>query len=108
MYREESARNLRGKNRPKHWPQAELHLHRIRAERMLTTNIQKEDFILGSQQNNGNPVFRLCINGAAVTVRFSEEESADVKCRVRNILTRAYGERIQKELLPCGDAGQTE
>jgi len=36
-------------------------------------------------------------------VRFSEEESVDVKCRVRDILTGAYGERLQRTPLLCGD-----
>lgn len=63
---------------------------------------------MGSQQSNcnTNPVFRLYISGAAVTVRFSEEESTDVRCRVRDILTGAYGERLQKMPMLCGDTEQ--
>ena len=62
---------------------------------------------MGSQQNNTGPVFRLYVKDADVTVRFSEEESKDVKCRVRDILTGAYGERLQRENLLCGGAEQT-
>lgn len=61
---------------------------------------------MGSQQSSKIPVFQLCINGAAVMVRFSEEESVGVKCRVRDILTGAYGERLQRKSLLCGDAEQ--
>lgn len=42
---------------------------------------------MGRQQNNASPVFRLYVKGAAVTVRFSEEESEDVKGGGRDILT---------------------
>ena len=62
---------------------------------------------MDSQQSNKNPIFQLCINGDDVIVRFSEEESVDVKCRVRDILTGAYGERLQRENLLCGGAEQT-
>ena len=58
---------------------------------------------MGSQQNNINPVFQLCISGSDVMVRFSEEESVDVKCKVRDILTGAYRERLQRTPLLCGD-----
>ncbi|MCM1233194.1 MAG: hypothetical protein NC489_24005 [Ruminococcus flavefaciens] len=59
---------------------------------------------MGSHQDNNNPVFQLCISGAKVMVRFSEEESVDVKCRVRDILTGAYGERLQRTPALCEDA----
>lgn len=62
---------------------------------------------MGSQQNSASPVFRLYVKGADVMVRFSEEESEDVKCRVRDILTGAYGERLQRENLLCGGTEQT-
>lgn len=61
---------------------------------------------MGSQQNNASPVFRLYVKGADVMVRFSEEESEDVKCRVRDILMGAYGERLQREKLLCGGTEQ--
>ena len=61
---------------------------------------------MGSQQNDINPVFQLYICGSDVMVRFSEEESVDVKCRVRDILTGAYGERLQRTPLLCGDEKQ--
>lgn len=62
---------------------------------------------MSSQQNNRKPVFRLYVKGAAVTVRFSEEESADVRCRIRDILTGAYGERLQRDGLPSGKTEQS-
>lgn len=61
---------------------------------------------MGSQQRSINPVFQLCICGSDLMVRFSEEESVDVKCRVRDILTGAYGERLQRTPLLCGDEKQ--
>lgn len=61
---------------------------------------------MDSQQSDINPVFQLCISGSDVMVRFSEEESVDVKCRVRDILTGAYGERLQRTPLLCGDEKQ--
>lgn len=61
---------------------------------------------MGSQKSDINPVFQLCICGSDVMVRFSEEESVDVKCRVRDILTGAYGERLQRTPLLCGDEKQ--
>lgn len=62
---------------------------------------------MSSQQNNRKPVFRLYVKGAAVTVRFSEEESADVRCRIRDILTGAYGERLQRDNLPSEKTEQS-
>lgn len=59
---------------------------------------------MSSQQNNEKHVFRLYVKGAAVTVRFSEEESADLKRRIRDILTDVYGERIQSDKLLCDNA----
>lgn len=61
---------------------------------------------MGSQQRSINPVFQLCICGSDVMFRFSEEEPVDVKCRVRDILTGAYGERLQRTPLLCGDEKQ--
>lgn len=61
---------------------------------------------MGSQQSTTNPVFQLCVSGSHVIVRFSEEESVDVKCRVRDILTGAYGERLQRKPLLYGDREQ--
>ena len=62
---------------------------------------------MSSQQNNRKPVFRLYVKGAAVTVRFSEEKSMDVRCRIRDILTGAYGERLQRDDLPSGKTEQS-
>ena len=62
---------------------------------------------MSSQQNNRKPVFRLYVKGAAVTVRFSEEESSDERCRIRDILTGAYGERLQRDDLPSGKTEQS-
>ena len=37
---------------------------------------------MGSQQSSTNPVFQLCVSGSDVIVRFSEEESVDVRCKI--------------------------
>ena len=52
-------------------------------------------------QKNGSPVFRFDINGAAVTVRFSDTETADVKDKIREILTESYEERFQRNIQEC-------
>ncbi len=62
---------------------------------------------MSSQQSNTSPVFRLYVKGADVTVRFSKEESEDVKCRVRDILTGAYGERLQRKKYCTGVTYET-
>ena len=62
---------------------------------------------MSCQQNNRKPVSRLYVKGSAVTVRFSEEESADVRCRIRDILMGAYGERLQRDNLPSGKTEQS-
>ena len=56
---------------------------------------------MSESQKNGSPVFRLDINGAAVTVRFSDTETADVKDRIREILTESYEERFQRNIQEC-------
>jgi len=53
---------------------------------------------LDRQQNVENPAFCLRVNGVSVTIRFSEDESADIKNKVREILTEAYEDRFQKIL----------
>lgn len=50
---------------------------------------------------NGSPVFRLNLKGAVVTVRFSDTETADVKNRIRDILTESYAERFQRDIQGC-------
>ena len=48
---------------------------------------------------------QLCINSSAVTVMFSRNDTgADIKNKVRDILTEAYEEHFQKEFIPCGQA----
>lgn len=49
-------------------------------------------------QKCGNPVFQLDIDGTVVVVRFSETETADIKARVRDILTESYEERFQRKI----------
>ena len=51
----------------------------------------------GSQKSSG-PVFRLDVNGTAVTVRFSETEIPDIKAKIRDILTESYEERFQRKI----------
>ncbi len=48
--------------------------------------------------SSGNKMFRIRVNGIVVRVRFSEERSADVKCKIRDILTEAYQERFQGKM----------
>lgn len=48
-----------------------------------------------------SPVFRLNLKGAAVTVRFSDTETDDVKSRIRDILTESYQERFQRGIQEC-------
>ena len=56
---------------------------------------------MSESRKNESPVFRLDINGAVVTVRFSDTETADVKARVRDILTESYEERFQRTVQEC-------
>lgn len=49
-----------------------------------------------------NPVMRLHINSSLVTIMFSGSDDTEVKSKVRDILTEAYEERLQKEFIPCG------
>lgn len=56
---------------------------------------------MSENNNSGNPVFRLDISGAAVMVRFSDTETADVKERIRDILTESYEERFQRSIQEC-------
>lgn len=43
-----------------------------------------------------NQGFRMKVNCANVVLRFSKEESSDIKGKVRDILVEAYEERFQK------------
>lgn len=52
-------------------------------------------------KKSGSSVFRLNINGAAVTVKFSDTETADIKDRIREILTESYEERFQRNIQEC-------
>lgn len=52
-------------------------------------------------KKSGSSVFRLDINGAAVTVKFSDTETADIKDRIREILTESYEERFQRNIQEC-------
>lgn len=53
---------------------------------------------MSETRTSGSPVFRLDIGGAAVTVRFSDTETTDVKVRIRDILTESYEERFQRNM----------
>ncbi len=48
--------------------------------------------------NNTSPVIDLTIDGYSVTVRFSEEESINVKDAVRNILTDSHMDHIRQSI----------
>lgn len=56
---------------------------------------------MSENRTSGSPVFRLDIGGAAVTVRFSDTETTDVKVRIRDILTESYEERFQRNVQEC-------
>ncbi|MCC8138971.1 MAG: hypothetical protein LIO67_01535 [Lachnospiraceae bacterium] len=53
---------------------------------------------------DGVPVLHMYADEAAVTVRFSETESENLREQVRDILTGAYEERFQEELALRGQA----
>ena len=53
---------------------------------------------MGRQQNQEKTAFHLYIDGNTVVVSFSEVESADVKGRLRDILTEAYQEQGQENI----------
>lgn len=57
---------------------------------------------MGNMRTDMNPVMRLRVNGSVVTVIFSGNEGTEVKNKVRDILTEAYEERLQKVFTPCG------
>jgi len=56
---------------------------------------------MSENSKTGSPVFRLDIGGAAVTVRFSDTETADIKARIRDILTESYEERFERDMKEC-------
>ena len=56
---------------------------------------------MSESNKNRSPVFRLDIGGAAVTVRFSDTETADVKTGIRDILAESYEERFQRNIQEC-------
>ena len=63
---------------------------------------------MSENQKNGSPVFRIDINGAVVTIRFSDTETADVKARVRDILTESYEDTASRSGAPRrGSSGLT-
>lgn len=45
-----------------------------------------------------SPVLQFYVNDSSVTMMFSSKDGLDVKEHIRNILTRAYEERFQKEI----------
>lgn len=57
---------------------------------------------MGNMRTDMNPVMRLRVNSSVVTVMFSGNEGTEVKNKVRDILTEAYEERLQKAFIPCG------
>ncbi len=53
----------------------------------------------GAQEGkDGSPVFRFDMNGATVTVMFSESGMPGLKEKVRDILTESYGERLRDKV----------
>lgn len=57
-----------------------------------------KECLMSENRTNMSPVFRLSLKGAAVTVRFSDTETDDVKGRIRDILTESYEERLQRSI----------
>ncbi len=51
---------------------------------------------MGNRKRESAPVIRFHTDGPAVTLTFSEEESAEVKAVILDILTEAYRERLQR------------
>lgn len=56
------------------------------------------------RNGNNSPMLQICVNNSTVIVRFSRAENAGLKDLVRDILTEAYEERLQKGLLPCNQS----
>jgi len=56
---------------------------------------------MSERKISSSPVLRLNLKGAAVTVRFSDTETDDVKGRIRDILTESYEERFQRGIQEC-------
>ena len=52
---------------------------------------------MGNRKREGAPVIRFYTDRSAVTLTFSEEESADVKAVILDILSEAYRERLQRD-----------
>ena len=50
---------------------------------------------MSNNQEDYNHVFKLHINGSAVTITFSNIETSDIKAIIRDILTESYEERLQ-------------
>ena len=52
---------------------------------------------MGNRKRESAPVIQFHTDCSAVTLTFSEEESADVKAVILDILTEAYRERLQRD-----------
>ncbi|MDE6318746.1 MAG: hypothetical protein K2M22_03405 [Lachnospiraceae bacterium] len=59
---------------------------------------------MGNRKRESAPVIQFHTDDPAVTLTFSEEESADVKAMILDILTEAYRERLQRDS-PFAKAG---
>jgi hypothetical protein len=60
--------------------------------------IQKREISLERKTIEGSPVLQFYVNDSMVTVMFRNKRGLDVKKHIRNILTKAYEERFQKEI----------
>ena len=60
--------------------------------------IQKGEILLERKTIGESPVLQFYVNHSVVTVMFSNKGGLDVKEQIRNILTKAYEERFQKEI----------
>ncbi len=58
---------------------------------------------MAENQKADSPVFRLDLGGKPVMIRFSSTGAADVKEKIREILTESYGERLQEGIQACAE-----
>ena len=52
-----------------------------------------------NEKNEIGRQFKICVGESLVTVYFSQEESEDIKRKIRDILTSAYEQRLQNVFL---------
>ena len=53
-----------------------------------------------NEKNEIGRQFKICVGDSLVSVYFSQEESEDIKRKIRDILTSAYEQRVQNVFSP--------